>query len=462
MIHWLKTLRVRFSLWTAGLLLVMSVVFGVFVYFYTAQNLINSVDTSLSLIATQIIAEIDVLDQELVSIETLLTNEDYILAREQGLTFRIVDNAGNTIQANGPYLNLLENQIFNSTNREGQHQTIINTNTQQDVRVYTVAIIEDQAPTGAIQVGKNLTSIQRTLAQLLTSLLIGIPIIVVLAAIGGFSLATRTLKPIDQITHTAQHISIEDLSARLDLPDTNDELGRLAKTFDSMLARLEQAFQRERQFIADASHELRTPLTTMQTILSSTLTKNRSQVQYHQALSDLSQETDRMKNLTEGLLLLARHDNNTPLVHEALDLSILLHEVVDSLQALAQDKDLDLVCVVYKEILIEGRGEDLTRLFTNLVGNAIKYTQHGSITITLVQHTTELVAINITDTGQGIPANHLPYIFDRFYQLDQSRASRGSGLGLAIALSIAQAHHGTIQVESEVGKGTTFTVQLAK
>jgi signal transduction histidine kinase len=240
-------------------------------------------------------------------------------------------------------------------------------------------------------------------------------------------------------------------------------VGRLAFTFDSMLARLENAFQRERQFTADASHELRTPLSAMQTIIGSTLARTRAPTEYEQALRDLDHEAQQMRTLTEGLLHLARNDDTRHSARlESVDLSILLKDVIDSLRPLAEEKGLKLIDELPAEgLTLMADSDGLIRLFVNLLDNAIKYTGQGFITISAKPQAGNMLAVSISDTGMGIASEHLPHIFDRFYQVDQSRSTDGIGLGLAIALDAARAHGGNITVESQVNKGTTMTVQLS-
>ncbi len=253
------------------------------------------------------------------------------------------------------------------------------------------------------------------------------------------------------------------MSARLNLPETDDEVGRLAATFDSMLTRLDEAFRRERQFTADASHELRTPLSAMQTIIGSTLSRRRAPAEYEQALIDLNQETQQMRTLTEGLLHLARNEaGRQSAKFECVNLSILLKDVVDSFRPLAEDKGLQLIDQVPNDDLtLMGDSDGLIRLFVNLLDNAIKYTEQGFITVSANPKDDNLLAITVSDTGVGITSEHLPHIFDRFYRVDQSRSTDGSGLGLAIVQNVAQAHGGNVTVESKVGQGTTFTVSLS-
>ncbi|HMN29936.1 MAG TPA: ATP-binding protein, partial [Caldilineaceae bacterium] len=257
-------------------------------------------------------------------------------------------------------------------------------------------------------------------------------------------------------------LSASDLSTRLNLSSTEDEVGRLAATFDSMRVRLDEAFQRERQFTADASHELRTPLAAMQTIISSTLARQRTPAEYEHALIDLGQETEQMRLLTEGLLHLARTDAARQYTKfEAVDLSILLKDVADSLRPLAEEKGLELIDLVADEgLTLLGDSDGLIRLFVNLLDNAIKYTAQGSISLTAQRQDEDWLAVIVSDTGVGIAPEHLPHLFDRFYRVDEARSTEGIGLGLAIALDIARAHGGDITVESTVGQGTTFCVHL--
>ncbi len=459
----LNTLRVRFSLWTASLLLAMLVVFAAFVYLNTAQNLARAVDDTLNRTAIQLISEIDIQDRELVSIERFFAHEGNAPLREQGFTLRISDPAGHTLQEYGPYSALPQSSAsFTTPDQIGIYSTYTDPATGHQVRLFTSPIVEENQVTGTIQVAHNLIAIQKNLSQLLTSFLVGIPLVAVLAGAGGYFLANRALAPIDHVTRTVQRISVEDLSARLNLPPTDDEVGRLASTFDSMLARLDSAFQRERQFTADAAHELRTPLTAMQTILSNTLARQRAPGEYEQALTDLAEEASRLRKLTEELLFLARSDGHGAASYEPVNLSTLLEDITDSLRPTAKEKGLELVCHIPEGLTLAGDSDSLIRMFVNLLGNAIKYTERGQIAVSPARTTDEFVEIAVADTGIGIAPEHLPHIFDRFYRADKSRATSGAGLGLAIALSIAQAHGGTIRVESEIGEGTVFTLQLAK
>lgn len=462
----LKTLRVRFALWTAGLLFAALVLFGLFVYINMAYNLTAAVDDTLHLIATQLTADIEVEDDGLVFIEDedLIEEMQQIQLREQSFSMRLLNPSGQLLQEYGEYSDLPQPQgDFSVPNQRSEFATITVPGSQDVVRVYTSAIVEANRVVGILQVLQSLNDVTRTLNLLLLAFLIGGPLVVILAGSGGYFLAARALARIDKITRTARRISAKDLSARLNLPETDDEVGRLASIFDSMLARLDDAFQRERQFTSDASHELRTPLSAIQTIIDSTLSRRRSPAEYEQAFIDLSQESERMRTLTAGLLYLARDDAmQRPAKFECVNLSILLKDVAESFRPLIEERGLELVDNVPNDnLMLMADSDGLIRLFVNLLDNAIKYTEQGCITISTTSKDDRFLEVAVSDTGLGIATEHLPHIFDRFYRVDESRSKEGIGLGLAIVQNIVHAHGGKIGVESKNGGGTTFTVRLS-
>lgn len=452
-----KTLRVCFALWTAGLLLTALTLFGGLVYANMSRSLAAAVDNSLRLTAGQLVAEVDARNGQLASIDTYIEDSQQKSLREHGFSLRVLNLAGQPVQTYGPYQNL---SMPPTVGQAGFLTTVTDPASGRLVRVYTIPIVEDQRAIGTLQVAQDLAATQQTLTELLTSLLIGVPLVVVIAGVGGYILAARALTPIDQITRTARRISAEDLSARLNLPNTDDEVGRLAGTFDSMLARLDEAFRRERQFTADASHELRTPLAAIQTMLGSTLARRRTPAEYELVLADLGEETERLNTLVEGLLQLTRGDAAPLNPTEPVNLSQLLRDVVDSLRPLAEEKGLALTAAITDDLTLTGDSDSLIRLFVNLIGNAIKYTATGQVTVTVGPPGDRFIRVTVADTGPGIPAEHLPRIFDRFYRVGPARSAGGTGLGLAIARQAVQAHGGSIVVDSVVGQGSTFTITL--
>jgi heavy metal sensor kinase len=283
------------------------------------------------------------------------------------------------------------------------------------------------------------------------------------ASAGGLFLAGRALDPIDRITRAAAAIGADDLSSRLNLRGSHDEVGRLAATFDRMLERLDQAFRRQRQFTADASHELRTPLTMLASQIDVALKRNRTLAEYKDLLRSMREDTARMSQLVSELLTLARADAGQQLLtREELDLGDLVRSVVPTMEAIATEHGVQLTEQVQPGITISGDQMRLTQLLINLIDNAVRYTPSGGRVAASVERDGAVASLRVADTGVGIDADHLPHVFERFYRADpaRARAEGGAGLGLAIAHWIATAHGGEISVQSEVGRGTTFTLRL--
>jgi len=459
----IKTIRVRLALWTTALILLLLAAFGAFVYFNLSNSLNAAVDTSLAVNAAQAAAGLNIQNGQVIIPEAISADESWIQAlSERGLTVILLAKDGGVIQSAGPYRDMVVPLAGSqSDNPQGTYLTLTDRVEENNaVRVYILPVLDSGQLVGWVQVLQSLGSVQDALDRLLTALLIGGATLLLFAALGGYILSARALRPIDQITQTAQRIAGgEDLSARLNLPDTGDEVSRLAATFDAMLVRLDNSFRRERQFTADASHELRTPLAAMHAILGVIREGERPPGDYRQALDDLAEEANRLRGLTEDLLRLARGEDKTMVTRERVALSDLLTDVAESLRPLAEARGLALRVQVPEGLALTGDMDGLIRLFVNLLVNAIKYTERGEITLTARPEADELI-VEVTDTGIGIPSQHLPRIFDRFYRVDPARSAGGAGLGLAIARQIAQAHGGKIEVRSAPGAGSTFTVRL--
>ncbi len=458
------TLRARFALWICLMMLATLGAFGAFVYFSVSHWLSSSLDDSLRLGATQLIATADVddgklqVDDDPVILDAGLTDE----LRSRGLSIQIFGPSGAVLQSLGPYASLaVEPAVLREAlaGRSSLH-TRPDPEGTGSVRVLTQPMLIDGKVGAVIQIAESVRSIDALRERLLLSLLLGSPMIVAAAGVGGYYLAGRALRPIDHIVATARRISAHDLTERLGLPPSRDEVGRLAGTFDEMLGRLDEAFQRERRFSNDAAHELRTPLAAMQSILSVIAEQRRTPAEYEAALADLSEETDKLRALTDDLLRLARAEASEPL-WEPVDLAELVPEVVDSLRPLTDADRARLTCLTEGDASVVGDTDALIRLLVNLLDNAIKHTPAGSIAVT-VRGLPDEVRIAVTDTGDGIAAEHLPHVFDRFYRAEESRTTAGTGLGLAICREIVHTHGGDIEVTSEPGAGSTFTVRLSR
>jgi signal transduction histidine kinase len=276
-----KTLRIRFALWTSALFLAILIFFGFYIYGSMARGLSAAIDNSLTLNASQVAAGLNIDNGKLILSDSLSKDPENANLRERGFTIRILDPQGQPIQELGSYKNL-------PISFKESFATYIIPASRTTLRIYNLPVYDNKKFVVIVQVAQSLYNMQGTLQRLLITLLVSVPILAVIAGVSGYFLAARALAPIDQITLTARRISGEDLSARLNIPITDDEVGRLTQTLNDMLARLDDSFQRERQFTNDASHELRTPLTAMQAILGVIRQKRRTSAEYEQALDDLN------------------------------------------------------------------------------------------------------------------------------------------------------------------------------
>jgi len=337
----------------------------------------------------------------------------------------------------------------------------------EPLRVLSVPLRRDGQIIGVGQIADTLGPLGHEVDRMTRSLLALIPLALLVAGLGGAFLTDRALRPVRQMSQAASRIEAASLSGRLPVAG-RDEFAALAGTFNSMLARLErafhemeQAYERQRRFTADASHELRTPLTTIKANTSLALLTDGTAAEYRQSLEAADHAADRTIRLIQDLLLLARADaGEQPLRRESVALPALLMQAMEAIQTPGQAPirlhlPSSLPCVA-------GDADALLRLFTNLLENAVRHTPPaGTITVT-AQVQSASVQIAVTDTGEGIAPQHLPHLFERFYRVDAARSSSrgGTGLGLAISQSIAEAHGGRVDLESNVGAGTTARVTL--
>jgi heavy metal sensor kinase len=331
-----------------------------------------------------------------------------------------------------------------------------------DLRVLQIPVLEEGKMAYIVQVAGPLNSIWETLKGLKFILFLLLPVTVVLTSVlAGEFLASITLKPLKNMIATARQITAENMSLRIAPPETQDEIRELAETFNEMLEKIQQVFISQKQFIQDVSHELRTPLTIMRGELEVALKRQRSPEEYCLILQSSLEETAKIGKLLENLLALARLDSSSvSLARDIADISAIMRDILDDMEILAHQKGIEIDFVSQEGIILLIDKDQIMRSFINILENAIKYTlEKGRISVEVIRENAYAI-ITITDTGIGIPERDLPHIFDRFYQVDRSRSSTGFGLGLSIALSIIEAHGGSITVESTPKQGTTFLISL--
>ena len=317
-----------------------------------------------------------------------------------------------------------------------------------------------------VEVADPVRKFQTAVEEFTTVLWLSVPILLVLATVGGFWLSTRALKPVDKLTEDARAITASDLSRRLAVPPTKDELRRLSETLNGMLDRIEGSFQQVRRFTADASHELRAPVTLIHTAAEFSLRRERSSDELRDSMGKILREAKRTTRLIDDLLLLARAGSDPdafPL--HPMDLAPVLKEVADQAAGLAASHGLTVSTEQAGGALQVNADEaSIRRLILILVDNAIRYTPPGGQVKLDARSADGDLLVSVSDTGCGIAQEDLPRIFERFWRADKvrSRASGGTGLGLSIAQEIAGRHGSRITVTSEPGRGSTFTISLPK
>ncbi len=335
------------------------------------------------------------------------------------------------------------------------------------LRVYSVRYTSNVGRQGVVRVMDSLGDAREGLSFLRWSLLGMVPLALLVSGAGGYWLAARALRPVDQVTRLAREIGARNLSLRLPAPDTDDELGRLVATFNQMIDRLQSSFESMQRFTADASHELKTPLAALRVAIDVALSRERSGEEYRRSLTALSEAVERMTGVVDDLLLLARADaGSLPLEREPLRLDELVADVAAALEPLAESRGVRLAAETPSAVTIAGDERWLRQMLYNLIDNAIKYSGEGGSVRVGLEAVDGAARVSVADTGPGIPVEDQGRLFERFYRADQSRArgtagtTGGAGLGLAIALWVARSHGGDIQVESRPGEGSVFRVVL--
>lgn len=445
-------IRLQLTLWYLLLMGITFIAFSVYLLLRFQNSLLSAVDLSLQITITKTIAALD--------------EEDFL---ETGkLTF---DHAGQTQTASDDFamrIISVEGEVWDAYSASGRVSgwggVEAAFSTLGEWRVHSQAVLDSNGKVIAwVQAAQSLDPVRETVSNLREQLMLGVPLVLLFAGLGGYFLANRALSPVEQITSTAQSITLQDLSKRIHYRGAMDEVGRLAQTFDQMLARLQDAFERERRFTSDAAHELRTPLTVLKGQIEVTLSRARNSEEYENKLRELSAQVDRLIRLSNGLLFLSRSDQQqVDFKLSDVKLTELLGVLVEQFQPLAGEKNLQVTAQVAESLSIRGDNDLLIRLFMNLLENALKYTSaNGQIELSATREA-DGVGVTIHNSGEGIPSEHIPHLFERFYRVDDDRSSQsgGSGLGLAIANEIVRLHGGKIAAQSEPGQGVTFRIYL--
>jgi heavy metal sensor kinase len=460
------SIRARLTLYYLAILSAVLIFFGMAIYAYLSRSLLTIIDSSLIYETRQIERQMTAPVMSDSGSEPEEISTEHLMSAAQ--IVQIIDDRGEVRDETGLLMKLhlpvVPEKLLKISNDQPQLETIALASGEQ-LRLITKRATFPDGESFFIRIGQSLKPLQVARRRLIWLLGIAVPIALLLGSYGGWMLANQALHPVDRITCAAEQISASDLAQRVPLPGKMDEIGRLAKTFNSMIARLQTAFERQRQFTSAASHEMRTPLAVMRGEIEVTLRRERSPEEYRQTLSSSLEEIKRLSRLVEDLLTLARGDAGQSLLQrEPVILGELCAQTVGYLRPLAEDRQQSLSLEESKSpLVISGDTQRLQQMLLNLLDNAIKYTgQGGNIRLGLNATDTDAL-ITITDTGRGIPAEDLPHIFERFFRHSKTTADRtasGFGLGLSIVKWIVDSHGGNIEASSTPGQGTTFTVRL--
>ena len=445
------------------------VLFSFLLYFFLSQRLYESVDNSLK-ISANVVAKTALMkytSAPLPGLENFL--EQFLGYGNINKFYRIYDGSGNvgSLSKNiePSQFPLTEESYAKALEGKSSYETFTLPEDQY-IRVLTRPVLRGGKLVNLIQVGTSLMAVNETMKNLKIFLYTAVPAVLALATLVGGFMARRALKPVDKITQTARNIGRGvDLSRRIPVPEVQDEIGRLAQTFNDMLERLENFFVQVRQFSSDASHELRTPLTVLKGQSELILRKVRSPEEYQEVISSNLEEINYMSKILEDLFYLSKADEaEMRLDFKPLDLAWITEDICKHAEIIASEKDIEIIVAFLEPAEIVGDAVRLKQTIWNLLNNAIKYTPNEGRVKVYLQNKNDKAVLSIEDTGIGIPKEGLGCIFNRFYRVDKSRSREdgGSGLGLSISKYIIDAHNGTIEVESEVGKGTRFKISLPK
>ena len=465
------SLRIKLTLYYLAILSAILFFFAIAIYAYVSRSLLIPIDESLSYQITRIER---IIKQGPGGVEPGMVDEGSKRFLElMPHAMQIIDDGW---QVRDEAYASPDDQLIVDKDKLAPlavGETRYDTEKTQKGELMRVVTLRAQEPEGSgsyfIRLGYSLENFQKTTRRTLILLCVAIPLALLLGSYGGLLLANQALRPVDRITRAAEHIAAGDLSERVPEPSQMDELGRLAATFNDMIARLQAAFERQKQFTSDASHELRTPLAVMRGDIEITLRRERSAEEYKRALTSNLAEIMRLSRLVEDLLTLARGDSGRiELRREPVDLNDLCRRMAEYIAPLADQRDQTLIYepppgAENAPVMISADVLRIKQLLLNLLDNAIKYTDRRGRIVLGLKTEDKVAIITVADTGRGIPPEDLPHIFERFFRRSAKTADRtapGFGLGLSIVKWIVDSHGGRIEAKSEVGKGTEFIVRL--
>ena len=441
------TIKLKIALWFTAFMLLLSVIIFAFIALVSASSTSNHVRGVLTGFVDDNSREVEYDDGE-------LDIDDDFISFKSGVYCLVFNDAGEKLSGYAPY-DLLENHPF----EDGSIRDV--SIAGEFYLIYDRAVIDKNEPglwvRGVVQEDGNSINAE----TVYRAAIIAVPLLIALAAFGGYLIAGHSLHPVREIGQTAENIGRSgDLSRRIELKENSkDELHRLADTFNRMLSRLETNFEAQRNFTSDASHELRTPVTTILAQCEYAFENAETKQELYEAIGAIQKQGYRMSRLIESLLQFTRMEQRTEMQNpQYVDISSLARTVCREYME-ASDKNITLSEEIEPNVKMKADPSLITRMIGNLIQNAYRYgKENGNIKVSLRENESA-VTLSVADDGIGISAADQPNIWNRFYQADKSRSNGGGlGLGLAMVKQIAELYGGTVQVESELDKGSLFTV----
>jgi heavy metal sensor kinase len=455
------SIRIRLTAWYLVMLALGLGVFGIGSWFAMRASAFHTIDEELEDRIRGVEKFMQLQIASLSPVEIRDEFREHSVLGPGGDLFQVCDEKGQWLYRSA----VLENsqvpiRLPNQLGAEPAYENLTVQGTP--IRFATGRVVVNDHPY-TIQVAAPLYEFYEALERFRLILWFSVPILLIGAGLGGYMISRRALKPVDRIMTAAESISISNLSERLEVPKTSDELQRLSETLNRMLARLDASVQRMSQLTADASHELRVPVSLIRTTAELAV-HGRTNTEYHEDMVQILSEAERTTRLIDSLLLLARADaGEGGLQHELTDVSTSVREAIHQGRSMAVEKKTELMADLDSApVVVRGDNDALRRLFFILIDNAIKYTPEGGRVQVRLGVLDGQAAITVADSGIGISESDLPHIFDRFWRADKvrSRGLGGAGLGLSIARWIVDQHHGSIEVRSQPGKASIFVVKI--
>lgn len=449
-----KSIKTRLFIWLISSFAIILTALGFFLYNRLDSIVIDMVDHLLA-DKSEILKGLVHIEKGEVEFEiSEVTAGDYSI-KNSGHYFELIDKAGNSLVrskslGNSTLSTIRSSGLFTITGPAGEPIRLL----VEDLTVGNERLL--------IYVAEGVAAELKLLGSFRTFLLFIFPVTILFLGIGSVVIAWSSLRPLSSFSQQIGRITEKRLHDRVDSQGVEAELKGLASSFNETMNRLEKAFQAQRDFLSDASHELRTPVSVIKTATDVTLRRERSIEEYREALEIVKASAERMGGLIDRLLRLSRLDaEQIGLKKEIVRLKDILETTLKAIHPLAEERETRIVMGKMEDLSVEGDKEQLSELFLGIIDNAIKYNRpSGSVNISLTS-SEKWAVVKVADTGIGIAPDALNKVFDRFYRADMSRSEiQGTGLGLPIAKGIAESHGGKIEVESEIDKGTTFSIHI--